>query len=229
MDLTARTRIQGSSKELRSCDGGFLLLGPIIHGSQLFPTFSASLFLYTFLPAPTDILSSILYIFHCFMVCILIRVHAQSCSTLFYFVYFSLLHGVHPHMRACSVMFDSLQPCDCSPPGSSVHGNLQARILEWVAISSSRGSSWPRDQTCVSCVSCIGRQVLYHWATWGPCFFRTVGFPGPCCTSSPLSFKLYLPLPSTSFSQYFSVQSLEEFDCPDQLFVLGLVTGHWLA
>ena len=39
-------------------------------------------------------------------------------------------------------------PMDCSPPGSSVHGVFQARILEWVAISSSRGSSQPRDQTC---------------------------------------------------------------------------------
>ena len=48
---------------------------------------------------------------------------------------------------------------DCSPPGSSVHGILQARILDWVAISSSRGSSQPRDQTCISCVSCIGRQM----------------------------------------------------------------------
>ena len=52
-------------------------------------------------------------------------------------------------------------PMDCSPPGSSVHGILQARILEWVAMPSSRGSSQPRDQTCVSYVSCIGRQVLY--------------------------------------------------------------------
>ena len=43
-------------------------------------------------------------------------------------------------------------PMDCSPPGSSVHGILQARILEWVAISSSRGSSWPRDWTYVSCI-----------------------------------------------------------------------------
>ena len=41
-------------------------------------------------------------------------------------------------------------PVDCSPPGSSVHGVLQAIILEWVALSSSRGSSWPRDQTCIS-------------------------------------------------------------------------------
>ena len=46
-------------------------------------------------------------------------------------------------------------PIDCSPPGSSVHRLLQARILEWVAMPSSRGSSQPRDQTYVSCSSCI--------------------------------------------------------------------------
>ena len=51
-------------------------------------------------------------------------------------------------------------PMDCSPPGSSVHGILQARILEWIAISFSRGSSWPRDRTHVSCVSCMSRQTL---------------------------------------------------------------------
>ena len=54
-------------------------------------------------------------------------------------------------------------PWTVSPPSSSVHGILQAKILEWVAMpSSSRGSSPPRDPTCVSCVSCIGRQLLYH-------------------------------------------------------------------
>ena len=55
---------------------------------------------------------------------------------------------------------------DCSLPGSSVHGILQARILEWVAIPFSRGSSWPRNRTHVSYVSCISRWVLHHWATW---------------------------------------------------------------
>ena len=50
-------------------------------------------------------------------------------------------------LQLCLTLCDSM---DCSPPGSSVHGILQARILEWVAISSSRGSSQPRDQTCVS-------------------------------------------------------------------------------
>ena len=49
-----------------------------------------------------------------------------------------------------------------SLPGSFVLGILQARILEWVAISSSRASCQPRDQTHISYVSCIGRQVLYH-------------------------------------------------------------------
>ena len=48
-------------------------------------------------------------------------------------------------------------PMACSPPGSSVHGVLQASILEWVAMPSSRGFSQPRDQTHVSYVSCIGR------------------------------------------------------------------------
>ena len=72
---------------------------------------------------------------------------AQSCPTL------------------CNLM-------DCSPPGSSVHGILQARILEWVAISFSRGSSQPRDGTWVSCVAgrrfilCATRKALkLHGAT----------------------------------------------------------------
>ena len=53
-------------------------------------------------------------------------------------------------------------PMNCSPPDSSVHGILQARILEWVAMPSSRGSSQPGNLTRISYVSCIGRPVLYH-------------------------------------------------------------------
>ena len=52
---------------------------------------------------------------------------------------------------------------DCSPPGSSVHGISQARILEWVAISSSRGSSWPGDRTHLFCVSCIPGGFFTAW------------------------------------------------------------------
>ena len=52
-----------------------------------------------------------------------------------------------------SVVSNSYNPMDCSPPGSSVHGILQARILEWVAIPFSRGSSLLRDQTWVSFIA----------------------------------------------------------------------------
>ena len=62
-------------------------------------------------------------------------------------------------LQSCLTLWD---PMDCSPPDSSVHGVLQARILEWVAIPSSRGSSQPRDRSCVSSVSWIGRWILYH-------------------------------------------------------------------
>ena len=66
------------------------------------------------------------------------RVHAQLCSAL------------------CNFMY-------CSPQVFSVHGIIPPWILEWGAISSFRGSSWPRDLTCVSWT---GRWILYHWATW---------------------------------------------------------------
>ena len=78
------------------------------------------------------------YVAGCVGVCVCTRAHTQLCPT------------------PCNLM-------DWSPPGSSVHGIFQARILEWVAISFSRESSWPMDQTHISCVSCIGRWSLYTW------------------------------------------------------------------
>ena len=73
-------------------------------------------------------------------VCVCVCVHAQPCPTL-------------------------CDPMDCSPPGSSIHGISQARILEWVAISYSRGSSRPRDQTHISCIGkriCLSLSHLGH-------------------------------------------------------------------
>ena len=76
---------------------------------------------------------------------------------------------------------------DCSPPGSSIHGILQARILEVWSESHSvtsdslqphglyiQSSSQPRDQTHVSCISCVGRQILYHCTTGRPLVLFTV-------------------------------------------------------
>ena len=65
--------------------------------------------------------------------------------------------------QSCQTLCD---PMDCSPPDFSVHGILQARILEQVATASSNRSSGPRDQTHISFISCPGRWILYHWATF---------------------------------------------------------------
>ena len=70
-------------------------------------------------------------------------------------------------MCACAQSCPTLSdPTYYSPPGFSVHGIFQARILEGVAISFCRASSWPRDGTQVSCISCLGRRNLYSCATW---------------------------------------------------------------
>ena len=63
-------------------------------------------------------------------------------------------------LQSCLTLCD---PIYCSPPGSSVHRILQARMLEWVAMPSFRGSSWLRDQTLVSYVSFTDRQVLFFF------------------------------------------------------------------
>ena len=71
----------------------------------------------------------------------------------------SPLAGAAYSLQQCLIL---RHPLNYSLPGSSVHGILQATILEWVAIFFSRGASRPRDLTHVSYLSCTGRQVLYH-------------------------------------------------------------------
>ena len=68
--------------------------------------------------------------------------------------------GSHLTVCLCPTLFD---PINCSPLVSSVHGISQARLLDWVAISSFKGSSQPRGQTHVSS---IGRWILYHCTSW---------------------------------------------------------------
>ena len=70
------------------------------------------------------------------------------------------------HGRCAQSGLTLCDPMDCSPPGSSAHGIFQARVLERVAISYSRGSFWPRNQTHVFWVSCIGRWIVYHCTIW---------------------------------------------------------------
>ena len=75
-------------------------------------------------------------------------------------------------LQLCLTLCNSM---DCSPPGSSVCGILQARILEWVAVASSRGPSPPRDQTHVSC---IAKEILYCWATREAPLWNVLGDEG---------------------------------------------------
>ena len=96
--------------------------------------------------------------------------HSYICSCIYLFfvcvcVYIYVCACVLSHCR----VWLSVTPWTVGLPGSSVHGIFQARILKWVATFSSRGSSWFMDQThisCIPCISCTGRQILYHWATW---------------------------------------------------------------
>ena len=86
---------------------------------------------------------------------------------------FTLKESESEVAQSCLTLCDAV---DCRPPGSSVHGTLQARILEWVAVSFSRGSSWPRDRTQVSHIA--GRHFNL-WATreaqnWWRCQGQTV-------------------------------------------------------
>ena len=87
--------------------------------------------------------------------------------------------GLPVHGDCCLVTQSRLTHCnamDCNPPGSSVHEISQTRLQEWVAISFSRGSSQPRDQTHVTC---IGRWILYYWNTREahPCRLSTLNPP----------------------------------------------------
>ena len=81
-----------------------------------------------------------------------ITVYCYNCFILFYFEEWWFSH---------STMSNSLWPCGLKP--ARLLWIFQARILERVAISFSRGSSWPRGWTCVSC---IGSKMFYCWVTW---------------------------------------------------------------
>ena len=114
--------------------------------------------------------------------------------------------------------YNLCDPIDCSPPGSSVHGILQARILECVALASSRGSSQPRDQTHISYVSCIGRRVFffYHW----------------CHLGSQLKLVIVYVFSSSGLNRKNTVSTSREKNCIKErwtLLIEILMTGHTLA
>ena len=113
--------------------------------------------------------------------------------------------NISTFIRPC-VHAKSLQSCptlcnpmNCSLPGSSVHRILQARILKWVAVSSSRGSSQTRDRIHFSWVSCIGRWVRYHSCHGGSCLHT-------CKMAIYLPSHLFSPGPP-HFSEYQTIDN----------------------
>ena len=107
-----------------------------------------------------------------------------------------------------------------SPLGFSVHGISQRRILEWVAISFSRGSSQARDQTRVSYVSCIGRQVIYHCCHLGSPLQIVIG-AFSCAENCP-----YFSLFVWNSDNFVSSQSVVTTTQTPLLLSLPSVTPH---
>ena len=137
----------------------------------------------------------------------------------------------HPGPIANSCFLDQscpafCNPMDCSPPGSSAHGILHARILEWVAVPSSRGSSRPRDWICVSCIAGV-RSVkmdiesapLAEWLVSWPVFFLSLCDLQEGLRHSVCSFKNWtLYLASLNILYYYISRSV----MPNSLWPHGL-------
>ena len=117
--------------------------------------------------------------------------------------------NVYSLLKKCKLVTQSrlslYKPMDGSPPGSSVHGNLQEGILEWVSISFSSGSPPPRDWTSVSCIAGIFFSV---WATrethcihyWAPCQMSPFPMEASSQISQRVGLKALISLPSISLS-----------------------------
>ena len=104
------------------------------------------------------------------------------------------------HAQSCLVCQILCSPMDCSLPGSSVHGTFQVRILEWVAMPSSRGSSQPSDWTHVSG---IAGGFFIHWATWEGLTMSLTPNKCPTLQILPQSWLLNNP----AYSKYLLIPS----------------------
>ena len=141
-----------------------------------------------------------MYMYVCMYVC-------ATCGNIFFLtttlgVWFHFIHYrdwaciCAKLLQSCPTLWD---PMDYSPPGSSAHGILRARILEWVAAPSSRESSQPRDPALISYITCIGRWVLFPLVPPGKplifCILKSRSIPQHihwsvlCCTYWGITWK----------------------------------------
>ena len=123
-------------------------------------------------------------------------------------------------LQSCPSLCD---PMDCSPPGSSVHGILQARILEWVAISPSGGSSRLRDWTHISRLQ-HGMWILYHCTSWEALlYFRCGIISFPPCSWGHSNLNSYL---SDFFKACVIAAVIVILICPFPRFLCSLHSYH---
>ena len=130
----------------------------------------------------------------------------------------------HDSLFSCSPLVTQLRlipcdPMDCSPPGLSVHRIFQARILEWVAIFFSRGSSWPRDQTQVTYIA--GR----HFTIWAP---REILSESVCVLVISKPTRLLCPWNSPGNNTGVGSYSLLQWIFLTQGLNPGLLHGRWV-
>ena len=117
---------------------------------------------------------------------------------------------------------------DCSLSASSVHGISQARMLDWAAISFSRRSSHFRDQTQVSCISCTGMQILYHWATREALSINTLSGSRSVMSDSLWPHGLYSPRNSPGQNSGVDNLSLLQRIFPTQGSNPGVMHCRWI-
>ena len=139
-----------------------------------------------------------------FLICHLLTPRVLSLTLLrFYLLAQSCFLSNAMHTWSLQSGLTLCNPMNCSLPGSSVHWILQARMLEWVAMPSSRGSSRLRDWTYISYAACIGRWVLNHQHHLGSPLTNTISsvinvwIPSPRISSSPYILS-FIPVNSLS-------------------------------
>ena len=126
--------------------------------------------------------------------------HLYNFDAFIFMVQFSLKVGktfIYTSMCSnmccvCSIMSTLYDPVNCNPPGPFVCGIFWARILEWIAIFFSRGSSQPRWSSLHSCTSCIGREILFHAIKYLVSFMKSVSLKLHKCISFLLMHSWWL-------------------------------------
>ena len=123
--------------------------------------------------------------------------------------------------QSCPTLWD---PMDCSPPGSYVHGILQARILERVAMSSSRGSSRSRDKTRVSYIASLALvggffTIRAMWETWGQQYGHACQTHTYVCARVCVSLYIHILFLYLLYKSYHTVH----------IFYVCLIPSHWFS